>query len=306
MAYENDTADDHVDLFDRLIDFLQRGTTTPGGPDWTLLDYESGGSTGDAAALFEAPGISGDEEIHVGVSLHSSTGADAYSLGFWMFRAYNDALDFLSQPGYSGRGFMPIWNQSMPYWFIANGQRLMIAAKVSTVYPASYVGKFLPYGTPGEYAQPYYMGNTVGSATTRWSTVSENDRNFWDPGPQGKILLPNGTWRTVQNFLDVSGENDMSSSNYVWPFQAESLGDATKIEYRRLRENVDGSYPLWPLILFGTNPDRDVWGELDGAYAVSGFNNASENTIEIDGTDYLVLQNLFRTSRYYYAALKLE
>lgn len=302
MAYEIDTAADHVDLFDRLIAFLTRGITSPGGPDWTLLRYDSD----NQRALFEAPGLSSTEEIHIGVSLNSDEGNDAYSLGFWMFRAYNEALGDFDQPGHSGVGYFPIWNQAMPYWFIANGQRLMIAAKVSTVYPASYVGKFLPYGVPGEYPQPYYIGNTTPASNTRWSTVSESNRNFWDPGSEGNILLPSGQWRTVQNFTDSTGENDTSSTNHVWPFQASSFDGSTKTEYRRTRENVDGTYALWPLILFGTNPDNDVWGELDGAYAVSGFNNASENTVTIDAVQYVVLQNLFRTARYYYAALKLE
>jgi hypothetical protein len=56
----------------------------------------------------------------------------------------------------------------------------------------------------------------------------------------------------------------------------------------------------------GTNPVSDTFGEIDGVYAVSGFNNASENTVTIDGIPYLVVQNLHRTARYYYAAIKLE
>lgn len=303
MAVEIDTAADHVDLFDRLLEFLQRGITTPGGPDWTLLRYDSD----NLRALFEAPGLSGTEEIHVGVSLNSDAGADAYSLGFWMFRAFNDALGDFDQPGHSGLGYFPIWNQPMPYWFIANGQRLIITAKVSTVYPSSYVGKFLPYGVPGEYAQPYFIGNTTPASNTRWSTTSENNRNFWDPGSEGNMLQPHGQWKTVQNFVEsVGAESDASNSNYIWPFQGGSLSGSTKSRYRELRENVDGTYPLWPLVIVGTNPDRDSYGELDGAYAVSGFNNASENIIQVDGTDYLVVQNLHRTARYYYAALKLE
>lgn len=302
MATEIDTAADHYDLFDRLMAFLQLGITTPGGPDWELLRYDSA----NVRALFRAPGLSGTEEIHVGISAHQSPSTDTYALGFWMFRAYNEALDDFSQPGHSGLGYLPVWNQPMPYWFIANGQRLMVVAKVSTVYPATYIGKFLPYGVPGEYPQPYYIGNTVDASTTRWSTVNESMRNFWDPGSEGNILLPSGQWRTVQNFEENSGESNNTNSNYVWPFNAPSLDSSTQTEYRRMRENVDGTYPLWPLILLGTNPDNEIYGELDGAYAVSGFGNASENTVTIDGTQYLVVQNLHRTARYYYGALKLE
>lgn len=302
MAIEIDTAADHVDLFDRLMAFLQIGITTPGGPDWTLLRYDSD----NQRALFHAPGLTGLEDIYVGISVHESVDTDAYALGFWMFRSYNEALDDLQQPGHSGVGYLPVWNQATPYWFIANGQRLMIVAKISTVYSATYIGKFLPYGVPGEYPQPYYIGNSVTASTTRWSTVEEAQRNFWDPGSGGKILLPSGQWRTVQNFRDLGGESSLNNSNYTWPFQAYGLHTSTLTEYRRMRENVDGTYPLWPITLMGSNPDDDIFGELDGAFAVSGFNNASENTVTIDGASHLIVQNLFRTARYYYAALKLE
>lgn len=302
MAIEIDTATDHVDLFDRLMAFLQLGTTTPGGPDWTLLRYDSA----NQRALFQAPGLTGLEEIHVGISWHEDVGLDTYALGFWMFRAYNEALDDLSQPGHSGVTYMPVWNQATPYWFIANGQRLMVVAKVSTVYSAAHAGKFLPYGVPNEYAQPYYLSGVVSAPTTRWSSVNENNRNFWDPGSEGLILLPSGQWKTVSNFEENSGESSNTNSNYVWPFQGSSLSTTTITEYRRMRENVDGTYPLWPLTLIGTDPVDEIYGDLDGAFAVSGFNNASENTVTVDGVQHLVVQNLHRTSRYYYAALKLE
>jgi hypothetical protein len=300
MAFEIDTATDHVDLFDRLITFLQ---LVSGGPGWTLLDYNST----DSRALFVAPGLTALEEIYFGVSLHASVSTDTYALGFWMFRAYNPSLADLEQPGTSVVLYLPVWNTSIPYWFVANAQRLIIATKVSTTYQCGYVGKFLPYGTPGEYPQPYYLAMPVSSSTARWSTTSEDNRNFWDPGLSGRISTPNGVWHSVKNWEEAgAGESDVSGSNYVWPFNGNISTTAPRTRYRELRENVDGTYPLWPLILHGTLPDDDIYGEIDGAFAVSGFNNASENVVEIGADDYLVLQNMHRTGRYYYAAVKLE
>ncbi len=300
MAFEINTAADHVDLFDRLIAFLQDSS---GGPDWTLLDYNSA----DSRALFVAAGLTALEEIYFGVSLHASVDTDTFALGFWMFRAYNPSLDDLEQPGTSAVVYLPVWNTSMPYWFVANAQRLIITAKVSTTYQSGYVGKFLPYGTPGEYPQPYYLGMPVSSPTTRWSTTNEDNRNFWDPGLGARIALPAGTWQRTRNWSESGGgESDVSGSNYVWPYNSNISTTAPRLRYRELRENVDGTYALWPLILHGELPDADIYGELQGAYAVSGFNNASENIVEIGGDDYLVLQNMHRTTRYYYAAVKLE
>jgi len=304
MAAENDTAADHVDLFARLRDFLQLGITAPGGPDWELLRYNSGAGR----ALYMAHGISETEDIGVGFSIHADVGTDTYALGMWMFRSYNALLGDLEQPGMSTVVYLPIWNQPMQYWFVANGQRLIAIAKVSTVYTSAYVGKFLPFGTPGEYPQPYYVAAPVSSPTRRWSSTDESDRCFFDPGASAYVLLPGaGTWRAVTNFQQGSGDElQTSGTNHIWPFAAASFSSNITVRYRELRENVDATYPLWPLTIVGFNPDRDTYGDLDGAFAVSGFNNASENTVTIGGVPYLVIQNIHRTERYYYCAVKLE
>jgi|ADGO01.1.fsa_nt_gi hypothetical protein len=119
-------------------------TMTGGGLGaWTELDYNSTDNT----AIYQAPGLSGTEEIHIGFGYVADPGTDAYALTGWMFRSYNALLAHQSQPGHSGLGYHPVWNTSIPYWFIANGQRVIIVTKISTVYTASYLGKILPYGS---------------------------------------------------------------------------------------------------------------------------------------------------------------
>lgn len=299
MAVEIDTAASNIDLYDRLLAFLQDSGP---GPGWTLLSYDSV----TTRALFHAEGLAGADDIYFGFALFDESDDDAYAIGMWMFKAYNPALDELAQPGYSGISYLPISNAPMPYWFVANEQRLIIVAKVSTTYPAAYIGKFLPYGTPGEYGLPYYRAAPVTSPEIRWSTVNEDYRNFWDPGLGSDICRPDGQWTRVSNFTEISGENDRGSDIYTWPYQGLVNTSAVKNRYRELRDNLDGTHSLFPIVLHGVNPANDIYGELDGAFAVSGFNSASENVIEIGGDDYLVVQNLHRTARYYYAAIKLE
>lgn len=299
MPLEIDTAANHADLFDRIVDFLTAAPTA--GPGWTLLDLDTAGS-----ALFEAPGMSGTESIYIGMSLHESVATDAYAIGFWMFRDYNAALPHLGQPGHSGVRYLPIWNTGMPYWLVANAQRLIVVAKVSTTYQSCYVGKFHPQGTPGEYPQPYFIAAPVTSSTTRWSTTSENARAFFDPGTGALISLPSAQWRSVTNFRDSGGEAAATGTNYVWPYSANIGSNVASTRFRELREQLDGGYWLLPLVLLGEDPDVDMWGQLDGAYAVSGFNNATENTVTIDGLAHLIVQNIHRTGRMYYAAIALE
>lgn len=301
MALEIDSATDHVELYDRLIAFLQLGITTPGGPNWELIRQDTADSS-----LFRAPGLTETEEIYVGISLHPQPDIDVFNFGFWMFRAFNDALGDLEQPGHSGVLYHTTWDDTTPYWFVANGQRLMMVTKPSTAYTASYVGKFLPYGLPSEYPQPYYIGCPTGTSTLRWSSVNESHRNFFDPGPHCLLGGPSGVWRAVGNYFEQSGEASTGATNYIHPFAGNVSSVQSALRYRELRDNVDGSYSIFPLTLLGENPELNCYGDLDGAYAVPGFSIASEDIIQIGGDDYLVVQNIFRTDRMYYGAIKLE
>lgn len=280
-------------------------TMTGGGLGaWTELDYNSTDNT----AIYQAPGLSGTEEIHMGFGYVADPGTDAYALTGWMFRSYNPLLAHQSQPGHSGLGYHPVWNTSIPYWFIANGQRVIIVTKISTVYTASYLGKILPYGVPGEWPQCYYLGMPT-SSNSRWSSISENFRNFWDPGNTtgSRMLNPDGNWYNVNNFYDSSGsEVSSDGTNYIWPYQAQfGTAASARTRWREIRDNVDGSRTLVPCILCGENPSTDIWGELDGTFACSGFNAASEDIIVQGGEKHLLVQNIFRTTRYYYAAIKM-
>lgn len=291
MAVETGTATSAADLFARLRTFI---TTTLG---WTQLLTEASPNR----VLYQAPGLSGLEEIHIGFRLYEDVPGDTYGFYGWMARAYDSGLDMQAQPGDSGDRFHPLWETSIPYWFIGNGQRIIIVTKVATTYWASYLGKFLQYGTPGEYGQPYYLG-MPNSGAIRYSTISENVRNFFDPS-NSLVLLPNGTWVTVSNFVENNGESATSSGIWVHPYTTEDA--AVRTRWRELRDNPDGSYQCFPLILCGDNPDYNTYGELDGAFAVSGFSAASEDTLTVGADTYIMVQNGFRTARYYFAALPL-
>lgn len=300
MSYLNGTATDDADLLADLRTFLKTSTGS-GGPGWTEQEYDSGSKR----MWFTAPGLGGGESIPIGFDLVRDTGADAFALRCWMAKVYNGALPWNGQVGMTAIGYQPIWDASMPYWFVANGQRAIVVTKVSTVYTASYVGKFLPFGTTSEFPQPYYLGAPRAS-NTRWSSASENFRNFYDPGEASHVLMPSGTWYAVSNFKDVSGaETDQEASNYVWPYQGFVTGNYTRERFRELRNNLDGTYPLFPLTLLTENPTTEALGELDGAYAVPAFSAAAEDTITVGSDTYLVVPNVFRSQRYHYAAIKL-
>lgn len=281
-------------------------TMNDGGTNaWTELNYN-----GSNSAIYEAPGLSGAEEIHIGLGFEASVGTDSYALTGWMFRSYNAALPHTGQPGHSGLGYHAVWNQPTPYWFIGNGQRVIVVTKISTVYTASYIGKFLMYGAPGEYPQPYVRLMTF-SNNTRWSSTDPNFRCFFDPGNHTgtHMLNPNGNWYAVINFTNSGGnETQVDGQNYLWPYTAPILSNnSASTRYRELRDNIDDvSYTMWPLILMGELPSTDIFGELDGAYACPGFDAATEDLIYQDNEFHLLVQNCFRTSRFHYGAIQLK
>jgi hypothetical protein len=84
-----------------------------------------------------------------------------------------------------------------------------------------------------------------------------------------------------------------------WPWNNGLLAGSTY----QMRESPTDHYPLLPVTLNDSTPN--IYGELDGIYFVSGFNNAVENTITIGGDTYLVVQDVWRTSHIDYYAMKL-
>lgn len=301
MALSIDTASDHVELYERLIVFLT--SAGPGGPEWEILDEDTGGF-----CLLRAGGLDGLQQIYFGLSIHASVSEDAYALGVWQFRDYNSLLGPLEQPGTSARVYLPLWNTSMPYWFVANGQRLIPVVKVSTTYQSSHQGKLLPQGVPSEYPQPYYVSAPAAAANIRWSSIDENNRNFFDPGNASYVSTPGLIWKPVWNFFEQSGEQARAQGNFCWPYQSYNSvsGNAAKDRWRELRENIDGTYSRWPIQVLGIDPEPEIYGDIDGCFAATGFNSGSENTVTIDGVPHLVFQNMHRTARYAYALLKLE
>jgi len=95
----------------------------------------------------------------------------------------------------------------------------------------------------------------------------------------------------------------------VWPYSYSMLN---------LIPNLDGGYALFPVILHSSTSTSgfypnitivvpQMWGELDGLAALTGDSNASENTITPapSRTQWLVIQNVFRTTKSDFFAVKL-
>jgi len=282
-------------------------------PPWTSLRRVAG-----SEMIWEAPGNGGLDQIIVGAKTFSDVGTDYYNWRLGGFIAYNSASAFNQQPGYLGGSsqanpspVLTLWNSSIPYWFIANGRRVIVIAKVSTVYVAAYLGLLASYMSPGAFAYPLVVGGNLAfqspepgatSPNWRWSYTGADMRNF--PIPRAAVLgrdsdsslmlrRTSGAWRG----FDVM----YSEQTYgqVWPFAYADTG----VNYD-WRPNLDGGSPLLPIVLFDSTPN--IYGELDGVHATSGFSQGSENTVTVNGIPYLLVQNVFRTTKADFFAVRLS
>lgn len=311
MAWETGTATNQADLLAKIVTFLTTNTTLVGlGQEWTDLGAASGQTSG---TWLMGPGLAGTDDIYVGIQGVSDVPNDTYGIQVEGAAGFNAAQSFTGQTGASPDSFVSVWNSSMPYWIVASGRRFIVVVKVSTTYHALYGGLILPYGTPSQYGYPHFIGGES-NTLLRWSDTTVGFRQFVDPGATStgtntgaNLCFPDGSWQYFSNFTNSSGNDSLNTTTgrSVWPYAGGANATEVDNRLREMRDNIDGTFTLLPLILSCDSPSRQVFGELDGCYWVSGYNNAAENIITISGQDYLVVQNIFRTNRWNYWALKL-
>lgn len=281
-------------------------------PPWTSLRRTSG-----SEMIWQAPGNGGLDQIIVGAKTFFDVPTDYYNWRLGGFTAFNSGQAFNQQAGYVGGAnqanpspVLTLWNSSIPYWFIANGRRVIVIAKVSTVYVTAYLGLLNSYMAPGSFPLPLVVGGNLAFQTEpvttspnwRWSYTGGEMRNFPIPFANAmsfeyqsslRLRLGSGSWRG----FDIS--NSETTFGGLWP--NVNVDQSTLYD---LRPNLDGGYPLLPVVLFDQTPN--VYGELDGVYSTTGFSQGSENTIVVNGVSYLVIQNVFRNTKADFFAVKLS
>jgi hypothetical protein len=293
------------------------------GDNWTFSTcppWLSKRRTTSTEMIWQAPGNGGLNQILVGAKIFSNLTADYYNWRLGGFTAFDSALAFENQAGYIGgpggqthsSPVLTLWNQPMNYWFVANGRRVIVVAKVSSVYAIAYLGFLNSYMSPSVFPYPLCVGGNLCFVVTepvatsinwRWSYTGTEMQNPSHCTPantaaeqcsQMQLRLASGTWHS---FCRASDGSNAAPVGKVWPFISAWSNWAT---------NLDGGYSMLPIVLgdvSGAPPN--MWGEPEGVEAISGFSNGSENTVTIGNSIYLVVQNVFRTTQTDYAAVKL-
>lgn len=251
----------------------------------------------DREYSIKGPGLAGQDEIYLHLKTHSSAQLDLYNVELRYGTGFDPTKSWQQQPGISPAVFSLLWNQSIKYWFIANGRRFIVIAKVSTTYASLHGGFILPYGLPSEIPYPVAVGGSSPS-NMRWSQQDERHSSFWNPGSFNSAAQSGLVMRRTDGGVEAFANITNSAAPNGWTYPYRYL-----ISYRTSPSN---DYALQPVTLYSSANGGNVWGELQGVYHISGFNNASENTQVIEGKTYLVVQSGYRTGPNDYAAILLE
>lgn len=261
--------------------------------------------------VWEAPGLDGARPARMSMRTAAFVPSDIWNVGINGFRTWDSTQPTSAQPGVSAsgafKGFLSV-SSPLGYWFVANGQRVIVIMKIGTVYQVCYAGFGYPYEPPSVHPYPMIVAGSYKNTSTRYSVTDSEFRNPTDPGKSSMTAYyPDSVWREHSNrTVPSSGTEGIIDtaagfSGKVWP--ANYKATTTAIDY--LRQNLDGSRFLIPCVLYNTSP-RHVWGEFDGLYWTTGFGLTAETVIREDRFDHIVVPNTFRSGSKDYGAVRLD
>ena len=275
-------------------------------------------------------GTAGADEILTCLRTYYDTGDDYHNWKMAGMTGYSASVDLSLQPGVT-QGRLPrmlLWNDFIEYWFIANGRRYIVVAKVSSVYECMYAGFILPFGLPTQFPYPLAIGGSAVPTTValdhRYSSIASNHRAFTNPFGGSASVIPQGTFDTTTStyantlkflqgtswvgFKNKTSPTSYGMTNVVWPYCSGIWSPTFYNDFSLLlRENIDGSYPVFPLVPIVHSPNNGIAGELQGCFAVPGIGGiAAEDTFTISGDTYVAFPCVPNAGRSDFWALKLE
>jgi len=286
-------------------------------------DYDG---TGGYELILMGPGTAGTDEIFTAIQTVQSAGDDYCNWRIAGMTSYSD-VDLQYMPGLT-KGRLPrllMWQNKIKYWLVANGRRFVLQAKISSVYEPCYLGFGLPYGLPTQFPYPLVVGGAACPDTTvaynRYSSTHASHRGFANPYADAAAVCTASIFDTTSdysslkvlhgvNWIKIFGKTGSSiqNTNIVWPYSSSELPDSVPhIFSTKLRENIDGSYPVKNVVPMISNPSKHIVGPLQGVFAIPAFGGvAAEDIFAINGDTYVAFPIVPNADRSDFWALKLE
>jgi hypothetical protein len=282
MAVAQGTATDYIDLLSRLRTFVE--TTLPVDQRYIV---QRGVTSDPYEVIWKAPGLSTTNSLYFGIKTYFDSTADYFNWKVNGFIGYVSSNTFETQPGRISSDLgIPLFNQALPYVFVANGQRVIGIVNIENSWESFYLGFGFPNANPSQWPYPLVIGGMLTTAAA--TRFSDTTHVSWFKGSRANCAMRfvDGAWRTPQ-VLPYAGGNTLRNTAL-------------------LSTDSDGYYSLHPLEL-SENVTNYVnnYMTLDGVYYISGFQNAVGNTLTIDAVDYFVFRDVWRTDLKDYIAVKL-
>jgi len=331
MAYQSGNLTSHGNFLDVLKAFLTSSAVV-----WECLadtDLDTIADSADIGTVanvtlarviyFRAPGLDFTKEIYVCFWEYYNSVDGYYNIGTRCHTSYSSLYKKEDQAGVSPPNYICMTNAaSTPYWFIANGQRVMcLVSSASGVYRDSlYAGWMTPaISAVDEYPLPYVVGGCSHTAATRYDSTSSHRRAFFNPFTTGTgvatsthlstntvstlwVRTVGGSWLRFGNAGDKTSHN--APTSITDPYYSVNMSGGWTAD------KVYNSSPAQKVVrairLFSKETGfKGLYGELDGVYHVTGDNLNPEDTITIDGVTYLVWNSTNEAVRSHFAAFKL-
>lgn len=262
----------HYNLLQTIHDFAAEN-------GWEVLRYNT--DIENRELVLKGTGYSGQDEIYLCFYCYQSATQDYYNLAVGTAIGYLPNNSITTQPNVIFSG-IPTHNRRIDYWLSLSPQRLAGILRVGTpVYESFYVGKFLPYAMPNQYPLPLVCAGMLdGVPATRFSDTNHS-MPFKGNRANLRMWFNDGNWKKPT----------------TWPWNNKALTNKTYLR------DCNQHYTLNRIWLSDSN---GIYGELEGIAHISGFDNAVENTIVIDGVTWIVGQDVAKTGVNDYFAMRLD
>lgn len=256
--------------------------------------------------IVSAPGLDGTKTILIGCEDYEVPSSAIYNLNWYAPRNFNATKRLREMLPQSGLESTPLSNQPMYYRVFVNGQRFVMVCRIGSVYISGYCGYGNPYELPSVHPYPMILGGMTDSESSRFDREDESFRVFANPGRYSlRAYYPSYGWKTHANLYDAGGSafgSGATDGGKVFPSVHSASGGSRWL----YRDNIDGSLPLFNCVLGSAVSPKHVWGELDGVYWTTGFNNLPES-IEVQyGMEYVCIPDGSRATYQDYFAVRMD
>jgi len=287
--------------------------------------------TTEREVFLQGIGLDDSQNIYFGIRTHRDIQEDTYNWEVVGATGYNGALAWDGQPGSDNdvtnsefpSADIPLLNSTIPYWFYANKQRVVLVMRASTVYLHGYLGFGLPFGPLSLYPYPLvWAGSAPGNSRIptpiRFSESTDVLNNYLDPA-RGACFFRwvDGNNHVVEHHNETGGSD--SDNPRCFPHRSEPSanvgGDpaysqtlsgwaSNGIDWLQKFRDHGGEYPLLPIFFWNQEQFVSYVCQLDRVYWIPGFSLTSEDTVEVDSTKYRVFQNCDETGREHFIAIQ--